>query len=1414
MLKINSLIITLLFLLNGNLYGQNAVMTVSPGKINSKSSFEYFYKNKLYYGQTEQPFNENSLTNNQPIRSYSINDFSDNKEIQNNFTYFGYGLGTTIFNDEAYTIQGNVFYKINLKTGKRVDLQNYPSTFINGRACVLNDSSRYIYILGGWKPDLYSNKPTNSKELWRYDILNNVWILLSNSLDGLACNSGAYIYPNIYFGGGLKNNNLIKYNLIDKTWSYLKTPNLFFYTTGIFGGKGEVQNETYFSVGGKLKCYLGYRLLTDKKGPEIWTYDDINDEWSSFYVQLFDGGIASSVELYDPLTHSNVGYEQNYVKIIPIDSLNYFILEDENIFDFTFSKKSPNYFLSTLSLKNKQIHTKINNTDCIDTLLAKSINFNYSVQFSGDFKNCSVVIKAFDNKGSSKILKILDNFSTVGKQVLNFSDSVPISYISGFIDAEVIESGVKTLAINKFPFRKNLYNIIKDSISSSNGVLFCSGNQIGSILSVSNIPNYKYQWYFNNNIISGQTSNKYTASKEGKYSCLITPINGCTIQPTIELKYITLPKPNILINGDSVICQGNSTYLVTDILNGFSYQWKLNGQNITNSTSNSIQVTNSGNYSVAISIANCSNVSNIKTISVLSKPTITGNLSVCESGSTLLKSTDIPSSSTPWVSNNINIATVNNSGLISPTGLGTCNITFTNNNGCSNSVLLNVVAKPIITGNLTYCVGTNGYLNGSDIPSATIPWMSNNTNIATINSFGKILPKASGTCIITYTNSNGCSNTATLSVLAKPTISGSLTICYDGSTTLLGSDMPSTTNAWVSNNTNIATINSSGIVTAIIPGTCIITYTNENGCSNSANLKIVSKPTISGVLSFCDGATTTLKSSDIPSIISPWLSGNSNITTINNSGIVTAIAPGACNITYTNENGCSNTVTLNVLAKPTISGNLTICEGSTTTLQGTGIPSSISPWVSNNLSILSVNNSGIVTPKSIGKCVITYTNNNACTNTITLSVLAKPTISGNLTLCEGSSTTLQGTGMPSTTSPWVSNNPSIVSLSNSGIVTPISIGTTIISYTNDTGCSNTATLTILAKPTISGNLTLCEGSSSTLLGSGIPSTTSPWVSNNPSIVSVNNSGLVSAITSGSTIISYSNNKGCIVTSIIEILKNPSAPLITSSGNTTFCSGDSISLYSSKNNGNVWSNKSNSNFIYVKESGLYNLKFTDQNGCSSLLSESVFVNVLPLPSAKIYSSSSTKLCKGEKLTLTCTNSSSYLWSNAATTQSIVVDKAGKYFVTILGSNGCSNTSEIIDIIVNSPTNSIINKIGVDSVLINGIKYTQSGVFNQIIPNSNGCDSTITINVTIKQNNLSINEVNFGIKYYPNPFNEYLIIDNNSNENKYFFIEDMLGKKITNGILNSKENKIELKDLSPGGYFLFIDNTEFQFKIIKN
>jgi hypothetical protein len=184
------------------------------------------------------------------------------------------------------------------------------------------------------------------------------------------------------------------------------------------------------------------------------------------------------------------------------------------------------------------------------------------------------------------------------------------------------------------------------------------------------------------------------------------------------------------------------------------------------------------------------------------------------------------------------------------------------------------------------------------------------------------IPTATTTYTVTGTNIAGCTATDQVLVTVNPLptiapISGSNTVCEGATLNLTNTTAGGT---WSSSNTNIATVNSSGVVSGILAGSVNITYTftDANGCSNSAVKSITVNPTpnatitVTGSLNICPGQTVTLCAPSGTGYSYLWC--NATIT----SCITTSFAGTYCLI-VTNSFGCSssnNQIIVNVLPTP------------------------------------------------------------------------------------------------------------------------------------------------------------------------------------------------------------------------------------------------------------------------------------------------------------------------------------------------------------------------------------------------------------------------------------------------------------------------------------------------------------------
>ena len=133
----------------------------------------------------------------------------------------------------------------------------------------------------------------------------------------------------------------------------------------------------------------------------------------------------------------------------------------------------------------------------------------------------------------------------------------------------------------------------------------------------------------------------------------------------------------------------------------------------------------------------------------------------------------------------------------------------------------------------------------------------------------------------------------------------------------------------------------------------------------------------------------------------------------------------------------------------------------------------------------------------------------------------------------------------------------------------------------------------------------------------------------------------------------------------------------------------------------------------------------------------------------------------------------------------------------------------------PTYSEITETADNQFTLNDINYTSSGSYTQTITNSAGCDSIITLNLTIEntQSVIAINDFGSSLKYYPNPTKGQISIELNENfKNISVSILNYMGKVISTNKFTS-ENLIKLQlPYSAGLYFIKIE-TENKTAILK-
>ena len=106
-----------------------------------------------------------------------------------------------------------------------------------------------------------------------------------------------------------------------------------------------------------------------------------------------------------------------------------------------------------------------------------------------------------------------------------------------------------------------------------------------------------------------------------------------------------------------------------------------------------------------------------------------------------------------------------------------------------------------------------------------------------------------------------------------------------------------------------------------------------------------------------------------------------------------------------------------------------------------------------------------------------------------------------------------------------------------------------------------------------------------------------------------------------------------------------------------------------------------------------------------------------------------ICAGDNVTLGASGGSNYQWNNNVVDGApFVPTQSNAYVVNGTDSLGCTGSDTVVISVLENAASSL-TQIALDSYTLNGQTYIQSGIYTQVIPAANGCDSTITLNLTL-------------------------------------------------------------------------------------
>ena len=414
-----------------------------------------------------------------------------------------------------------------------------------------------------------------------------------------------------------------------------------------------------------------------------------------------------------------------------------------------------------------------------------------------------------------------------------------------------------------------------------------------------------------------------------------------------------------------------------------------------------------------------------------------------------------------------------------------------------------------------------------------------------------------------------------------------------------GNALSGRTITWRSSNSQIASVDASGMIAAAAPGSAVITASSE-GVSGEATQGVTASPPapVATVAVGPDGqsvqvgstlqlsATTrdaggnTLTGRNIA-----WSSNNTGVATVSSAGMVSGVAAGNATITASSE-GKSGAASVIITAIPpapvaTVAvtpSNPSVQVGATTQLtattkdaNGAVLSGRVVSWSSSNTGLATVSGSGVVTGVAAGNVTITATsegkNGTASVTvtaippvpvaTVTVSPSAPSVQVGATTQLSATTKDANGAVLSGRAVSWSSSNTGLATVSGSGVVTGVAAGSVTITATSE-GKSGTASVTVTAIPPVPvatvavtpsnpsvqvGATTQLSATTKDANGAVLSGRVVSWSSSNTGLATVSGSGVVTGVAAGSVTIT-ATSEGKSGTASVTITAIPPAPVAT------------------------------------------------------------------------------------------------------------------------------------------------------------------------------------------------------------------------------------------------------------------------------
>ena len=779
---------------------------------------------------------------------------------------------------------------------------------------------------------------------------------------------------------------------------------------------------------------------------------------------------------------------------------------------------------------------------------------------------------------------------------------------------------------------------------------------------------------------SGATTTNATNLTAGTYYVTVTDAMGCE-----AIDSVSITEPDTLIATASMVngvsCNGGNDGSVTVSTTGGTTAYGILWSN--GSTSTTVTGLSAGTYTVTVTDANgCVDTSSAEVTqpdSLVAGITLGSNVS-CNGGNDGSVTASGTGGASPYA---FLWSTSSTSASISGLTAGTYTVTITDANNCTSIASISItepatLAASAVAVNNVLCSGQSSGTVAGSASGGTSPfsflWSTSNTT-------DTVSGLVAGTYTLTITDANGCTDTASATIIEPSAVSAQALWIMDaacnGSSTgsayavAAGGTTPYSY-AWVTGSTNDSIFNLSA-------GTYTVTITDANGCSDSDTVSILEPAALALNFALADPLCNGSSDGSITSIVTGGTTPYTySWSTSASSAGLSGLSAGSYTLTVTDANGCTTALNgqlnnpTSVVASITSQNNS--CFGDSTgfaVANGSGGAGNFSfTW-----STGSTNDT--LASAVAGTYTVTVTDSNGCFATASVTLTQPTALTASISFtdsvaCFGDSSGLAVAAATGGTSPYSYSWPASWTSSNDSLLN-VPVGGYTVTITDDNGCTDTAVAVIDQYPALvlmidSTQDVTCfngmDGYASVLASGGAGGYTYAWPNGSTSAINDSLSGGVHCVT-------VTDANGCSDTACVDLSElNPLPPV--NIGNDTAICDTLFTLDAGSAVGYSWSTGATSQTIQIDSTDDYSVTITNAIGCQN--SDTISVTFNPLISFDVETDSTS--CGGATGAALVTNligggGYTLLWSSGQlNTLNVSSLTYGAYSVTVNDANGCS------------------------------------------------------------------------------------------------------------------------------------------------